>query len=68
MSYPNNKKIKLMFMFLEINNSFSNIVMIYPLQFLLVGFLLLLGLYELFYSLGIGRNFHRGGEPSKKIL
>lgn len=42
--------------------------MIYPLQFLLVGFLLLLGLYELFYSLGIGRNFHRGGEPSKKIL
>ncbi|WP_435354538.1 hypothetical protein [Emticicia sp. SJ17W-69] len=57
-----------MFTFLEFNNSFSNIVMIYPLQFLLVGFLLSLGLYELFHTLGIGRNFNRGGEPSKKIF
>lgn len=47
-----------MFTFLEISNSLSNMVMIYPLQFLLVGALLTLGLYELYHSLGFGRNFN----------
>lgn len=48
-----------MFTLLEINNSLSNIVMIYPLQFLLVGFLLSLGIYELYHSVGIGRDLDR---------
>jgi hypothetical protein len=47
-----------MFTFLEINSSLSKIVMLYPIQFLLVGVLLVLGLYELYYFLGIGRSFN----------
>ena len=46
-------------MLLEIENSVSNLLMIYPLQFLLVGALLTLGSYELYHSLGFGRNFNR---------
>lgn len=53
-------------MFLEIYTSLGHLVMIYPLQFLLVGILLALGVYELYHFLeirrilSIGRNFgHR---------
>ncbi|AFK04403.1 hypothetical protein Emtol_3274 [Emticicia oligotrophica DSM 17448] len=53
-------------MFLEIYTSINHLFMIYPIQLLIVGVLLALGFYELFYFLGlekffgIGRNFgHR---------
>lgn len=55
-----------MFTFLEINTSISNIVMIYPIQFLLVIILLTLGLYELYYSLGFGRIFGRSSFSSNR--
>ena len=42
-------------MFLEIYTSFSHVIMIYPIQFLLVGILLALGIYELYHFLEIGR-------------
>jgi fumarate reductase subunit D len=48
-----------MFMLLEIGNSLNNIAMIYPLQILLVGVLLLLGLYVLYHSTGLSRGFNQ---------
>lgn len=50
-------------MFLEIYTSLGHLIMIYPLQFLLVGVLLVLGVYELYHFLelrrflSIGRGF-----------
>ncbi len=55
-----------MFTLLEINTSISNIVMIYPIQFLLVIVLLTLGLYELYHSLGFSRIFGRNGFSSSR--
>jgi len=46
-----------MFTFLEIGNSLNNIAMIYPLQILIVGILLVLGLYVLYHSTGLSRGF-----------
>jgi len=48
---------KKMFTLLEIGNSLNNIAMIYPLQILLVGVLLLLGIYVLYHSTGLSRGF-----------
>jgi hypothetical protein len=42
-------------MFLEIYTSLGHLIMIYPLQFLLVGVLLILGVYELYHFLELGR-------------
>lgn len=42
-------------MFLEIYTSFSHVILIYPLQFLLVGILLALGVYELYHFLELGK-------------
>ncbi len=42
-------------MFLEIYTSLSHLIMIYPLQFFLVGVLLILGVYELYHFLELGR-------------
>ncbi len=42
-------------MFLEIYTSLSHLIMIYPLQFLLVSVLLVLGMYELYHFLELGR-------------
>ena len=50
-------------MFLQIYTSLSHLILIYPIQFSLVGILLVLGVYELFHFLelgkilSIGRNF-----------
>lgn len=46
-----------MFTLLEIGNSLNNIALIYPLQILLVGVLLLLGIYVLYHSTGLSRGF-----------
>ncbi len=49
-------------MFLQIYTSLGHLIMIYPIQFLLVGILLVLGIYELYHFveirkiLGIGRS------------
>ncbi|CAH0994767.1 hypothetical protein EMA8858_00879 [Emticicia aquatica] len=46
-----------MFTFLEIKTSIGHLFMMFPLQFLLVGVLIMLGLYELYYTLGFERTF-----------
>lgn len=46
-----------MYSLLEIGNSLNNIALIYPLQILLVGVLLVLGLYVLYHSAGFRRGF-----------
>lgn len=53
-----------MFTLLEIGNSLSNIAVMYPLQILLVGVLLVLGLYVLYHSTG----FRRGFSQRNKLL
>ncbi len=47
-------------MFLEIYTSLGHLILIYPLQFLLIGVLLALGIYELYHFLGLGRFFSIG--------
>ncbi|GAB2647235.1 MULTISPECIES: hypothetical protein [Emticicia] len=42
-------------MFLQIYTSLGHLIMIYPLQFLLVGVLFALGVYELYHFLEIGK-------------